>query len=198
MKLKKWIYLIITLIILSSAGIWTFKNYNFNSSFYIGQPIDSLNHVYVYFNGGVENVVERNTTTDGYNLGLKYQCVEFVKRYYYEHFNHKMPDSYGHAVDFFNPSIIDGDKNIQRNLFQFSNPSFSLPKINDILIFSGTIFNKYGHVAIVSDISENKIEIIQQNPGQYGKSRECFTIEKINGKWKIKNNRILGWLSKNK
>ncbi|MFA0963395.1 hypothetical protein AB9P05_16445 [Roseivirga sp. BDSF3-8] len=47
----------------------------------------------------------RNLTPDGYNLGLKYQCGEFMKRYYYLHLNHKMPDSYGHARDFFNPSL---------------------------------------------------------------------------------------------
>ena len=51
-----------------------------------GSKLDSLNGVYVYFNGSMRNVSGRNTTPDGYNLGLKYQCVEFVKRYYYKHY----------------------------------------------------------------------------------------------------------------
>ena len=67
----------------------------------IGDKVDSLNGVFVYYNHSVGNVSGRNTTADGYNLGLKYQCVEFVKRYYYENLNHKMPNSYGHAKDFF-------------------------------------------------------------------------------------------------
>lgn len=46
-----------------------------------------------------------------YNIGLKYQCVKFVKRYYYEHLNHKMPDSYGHEKDFFDNTIADGQLN---------------------------------------------------------------------------------------
>src|SRR5690554_774597 len=118
----------------------------------IGDKLDSLNGVYVYYNSNVSNVSGRNTTTDGYNLGLKYQCVEFVKRYYYEHLNHKMPDSYGHAKDFFDNTVTDGQLNKKRNLIQYRNPSQTKPKVDDLLIFGGSIFNKYGHVAIVSNV----------------------------------------------
>ncbi|MFN6047371.1 MAG: hypothetical protein ACK45C_05080, partial [Bacteroidota bacterium] len=63
----------------------------------IGDKLDSFNNVYVYYNGSISHVLERNISKDGYNLGLKFQCVEFVKRYYYQYYKHKMPDSYGHA-----------------------------------------------------------------------------------------------------
>jgi hypothetical protein len=107
-----------------------------------------------------------------------------------------MPDSYGHAKDFFNPKIADGKINKKRNLIQFSNPSFSKPKINDILIFKGYLFNKFGHVAIVSKVTDNQIEIIQQNPGPFSGSREIYNLENKNEHWKIENTRILGWLRK--
>lgn len=175
---------------------WTFKKFNFNSDYSVGQQIDSLSGVFVFYNGGVDNITGRNTTNDGYNLGLKYQCVEFVKRYYYEHLNHKMPDSYGHAKDFFDNSLVDGQKNQKRNLTQFTNPSRIKPNVDDLLIFDGTIFNKYGHVAIVSNVTENEIEIIQQNSGPFSKSRENFSLDSKDGKWKIKNKRVLGWLRK--
>lgn len=197
MKNKTWKYILIAIIIVSFAGIWSFKKFNFNNNFSIGQKTDSLNGVFVFYNGGVNHISGRNTTADGYNLGLKYQCVEFVKRYYYEYFNHKMPDSYGHAKDFYNKKLTDGQKNIQRNLIQFSNPSISKPQISDLLIFEGTIFNKYGHVAIISKVFDNEIEVIQQNPGPFAKSREIFQLENVNGKWKINNSRILGWLRMN-
>lgn len=171
-------------------------NFNYSSATSVGQKIDSLNGVYVFDNGGVSNLHGRNIAADGYNLGLKYQCVEFVKRYYYEYFNHKMPDSYGHAKDFFDPKIADGKINKKRNLIQFSNPSFSKPQINDILIFKGYVFNKFGHVAIVSKVTNNQIEIIQQNPGPLSGSREIYNLENKNEHWKIDNNRILGWLRK--
>lgn len=198
LKLKRWTYLIIGLLILGFSGLWTFKNFNFNSDFEVGQQIDEFNGVYVYFNGGVGNVTERNTTTDGYNLGLKYQCVEFVKRYYYEHLNHKMPDSYGNAKDFFDKSLKDGQENKQRNLIQYANFSQAKPNVDDLLIFEGTVFNKYGHVAIISKVTDDEVEIIQQNPGPYGQSRETYDLEFENGKWKIDNDRILGWLRKEK
>lgn len=196
MKIKRWTYLLIGLLILSIGGLWNFKKFNSNNDFSIGQPLDSLNGVYVYYNSSVDNVSGRNTTKDGYNLGLKYQCVEFVKRYYYEHLKHKMPDSYGHAKDFFDKTLKDGQKSKKRDLTQYRNSSKTKPKVDDLLIFDGTKFNKYGHVAIISNVTEKEIEIIQQNPGKNGKSRQKFALDNKNGKWEIKNKQILGWLRK--
>lgn len=196
MKIKHWAFLLVRLLFLGFIGLWTFKNLNFNTGYSVGQQIDSLNKVIVYYNGGVGKVSGRNTSEDGYNLGLKYQCVEFVKRYYYEHLNHKMPDSYGHAKDFFDNTLADGEINKKRNLSQYSNPSQSKPEVDDLLIFGSTSINKYGHVAIISKVADKEIEIIQQNPGPFSKSRETFQINHNNGKWEIKNNRILGWLRK--
>ena len=194
--------MLIGLLILGFAGLWTYKKIKFTPSYIVvqppsvGQEIDSLNGVFVFYNGKVGNVTERNTTADGYNLGKKYQCVEFVKRYYYEHLNHKMPDSWGDAKDFFDNTLADGQKNRTRNLTQFTNQSKTKPKVDDLLIFDGTITNKFGHVAIISKVMDNKIEIIQQNPGPYGKSRETFPLDKKNGKWEIENKGVLGWLRK--
>lgn len=197
LTIKRIIFTLTGISFLGIVGLLTFTKINFNSDYAIGEPIDSLNHVIVYYNGGVGNVVERNLAEDGYNLGLKYQCVEFVKRYYYEHLNHKMPDSYGHAKDFFDISLSDGQMNAKRDLIQFSNSSDSIPKINDLVVFSGTILNRYGHVAIISNVTNNKIEIIQQNPGPFGISREEIDLVNENGKWKIENEDILGWLREN-
>lgn len=169
------------------------KKIDFNSEHQVGDVLDSLNHVKVYYNGGVSNVEERNTV-DGYNLGLKYQCVEFVKRYYFEHYNHRMPDTYGNAKDFFNPILQDGEINPQRNLIQYSHPSKSKPQVGDLIIFDGTVFNKYGHVAIISKVTDNEVEIIQQNPGPFGDSKERFSLKQENSRWKIGNEKTLGWL----
>ncbi|WP_299525677.1 CHAP domain-containing protein [Winogradskyella sp.] len=162
----------------------------------MGEELDNLNGVSVYYNGGVDNVNGRALTEDGYNLGLKFQCVEFVKRYYYEALNHKMPESYGHAKDFFNSNLKDGQINKQRGLIQHTNPSKSKPKVNDLLVYSGTLSNKYGHVSIISKVKEKEIEIIQQNPGPYGNSRETYSLSFEDGQWLINNSRVLGWLRK--
>lgn len=197
MKNKLLIFSIIALLILGFAGVWSYKKSHSTPKYTVGQKIDQFNEVSVFYNGGVGNISGRNKTTDGYNLGLKYQCVEFVKRYYYEYFNHKMPDSFGHAKDFYSKSIGDGKYNSKRDLTQYSNPSKSQPQVNDLIIFSGTPFNKFGHVAIISKVTNNEIEIIQQNPGPLGKSRESISLNNKNGKWEIKNGRVMGWLRKN-
>lgn len=194
-KIKQGIIIIVALIACYRLyrGV---KKINFNSKYEVGQKIDSLNNVIVYYNGGVDNVEKRNTK-DGYNLGLEFQCVEFVKRYYYEYYNHKMPDSYGHAISFFDKSITDGQLNTKRNLIQYTNPSTSKPEEGDLLVMKGSFFNKYGHVAIVSAVTDSSIEIIQQNPGPFSPSRETILLEKLtSGKWEMKNDRILGWLRK--
>lgn len=191
---KSILFIIITVIILGIVGLVAYKKCKFSPSVAIGVRIDSLNGVYVYNNRNFSNISGRNITSDNYNLGLKYQCVEFVKRYYYEHFNHRMPDSYGNAKDYFDRKLGDGKRNKRRNLTQHTNPSTVRPKRNDLLVFSGSIFNKFGHVAIVSKVSDTEIELIQQNAGSVNNSRERFRLTHLDGRWKIDNERIIGWL----
>lgn len=166
----------------------------FDRNYYIGKKIDSFNNVDVFYNGNPTNVSGRNLTSDGYNLGLNYQCVEFVKRYYYEHLNHKMPNAFGHAKDFYNKETIDGKINYSRNLLQYNNPSISKPKVNDILVLDKSTFNKFGHVSIVCKVDRNSIEVIQQNV--FLNTRDNYDLKFVDGKWELDNKRILCWLRK--
>ena len=162
----------------------------------VGEKIDSLDGVYVYYNGLISHVKDRNVSKDGYNIGLRWQCVEFVKRYYYEALNHKMPNSYGHAKHFYAPGLKDGQKNPDRNLRQFNNPSQYKPRRGEIIIFDGNTWNPYGHVAIISAVTEKSIEIIQQNPGPKAKSRSTFDLNDSKGLWTIEDTSVLGRLGK--
>ncbi len=170
------------------------RKINPNPKFEIGQALDSLNGVKVYYNGGVGHTGKRNVSGDGYNIGLTYQCVEFVKRYYYEFYHHKMPDSYGNAKDFFDQSVEDGELSKKRDLIQFTNPSKEKPCSGDLVVFDGNIANPYGHVAIISKVAEQTIEITQQNPGPYASSRANFTLDSTNTGFRIEEARLLGWL----
>lgn len=162
----------------------------------IGDEVDSLDGVAVYYNGKIGNTAGRNLAPDGYNLGLKWQCVEFVKRYYYEHYNHKMPDSYGHAYSFFNDTLPHGAFNKQRGLYQYHNGNNVKPQKGDLIIMSPTVFNSYGHVAIIAKVDADYVTIIQQNPGPVQSSRETFKLTQEGDNWRIDNNRIWGWLRK--
>ncbi|WP_062061147.1 CHAP domain-containing protein [Aquimarina longa] len=185
----------VAILILIFFGIKMTKKINFNTRYTAGQVIDSLHHVKVYYNGGVSHTEGRNLAPDGYNLGIKYQCVEFVKRYYYEYLNHQMPDTYGNAKDFFDSDLKDGVINPQRNLLQYHNGATVPPRENDILIIDKSLWNPYGHVAIIAAVQQDSITIIQQNPGPFGKSREQLSIQQSEGTYYIDNNRVLGWLT---
>ncbi len=194
---KRTILLFSLLVVISLFFYKKRKSININPIYQIGESIDDLEGVEVFFNGSIGHVENRNVSKDGYNLGLRWQCVEFIKRFYLDFFNHKMPDSYGHAKDFFDKKIRDGELNKVRNLIQHSNPSLARPQKYDILIFGETSSNAFGHVAIISKVSDDKIEIIQQNMGYFGSSREKLKLIFEKWKWEIVNPKILGRLSKN-
>ncbi|MCM0147178.1 CHAP domain-containing protein [Photobacterium galatheae] len=193
----------LTLFLISFLGVGAYQivtKVNLNPQYQVGDEIDALNGIAVYYNGGVNHVSERNLSADGYNIGLKYQCVEFIKRYYFEYLNHRMPDTYGHAKDFFDKGLKSGELNSQRDLIQFSNGTGALPKVNDIVVYDASILNPYGHVAIVSQVNSEtqSIEIIQQNPGPFTGSRETYVMDENQEGWSIQHPNILGWLSQRK
>ncbi|MEO1625696.1 MAG: CHAP domain-containing protein [Bacteroidota bacterium] len=160
----------------------------------IGEVIDDLNGIPVYYNGySIHNTSGRHLSADGYNYGLKWQCVEFVKRYYFDHFQHRMPNPWGHAKDFFNLYLPNGAYNKDRDLYQWRNGSKQKPRVDDIVVFGG---NQFGHVAIVSKVKEDSIEIVQQNVG--ADSRTRFRLTKRNGRWYVRSSKILGWLTRTK
>lgn len=196
--MRKVIVVISILLIVGGIGV-VFKDkiiakFHPNAKYKFGDSIDALNGVAVYFNGDVGHCGARNRSTDGYNIGIKYQCVEFVKRYYYFCYKHKMPETAGNAIDFFNPKYEDGELNKERGLIQFKNPSKSKPEVGDLLVMKGRAGNKFGHVAIVSKVEPNQIEIIQQNPGRFGSSRAGFDLENKEDNYFVNSDRILGWL----
>ena len=195
MKTSRKVWLVATpIVLLFIAGYLTATHLNSNPRRSIGQELDALNGVPVFYNGPVGNTTGRSISRDGYNLGLKYQCVEFVKRYYYERFGHKMPDPYGHAREFFDGKLRDGEWNRNRALLQFANGSEAEPAPDDILVLGPSTFNEYGHVAIISKVSDREVEIVQQNPGPFESSRAQFSMHFRYGKWFIENDRVLGWL----
>lgn len=187
--------LVLLLAALVWGGYYQLTRSALNAKAARAQVIDVFNGVTVHYNGGVNESYGRNLTADGYNLGIKYQCVEFVKRYYYQRFGHRMADSYGHARDFFDQKLADGALNPARGLSQFANGGVSLPQPEDILVFGPSLLNPYGHVAIVAEVNPYAVVVIQQNAGPVLSSREAFPLQRLaNGGVRIADARIRGWL----
>lgn len=81
----------------------------------------------------------------------------------------------------------------RRALVQYHNGAIK-PKVNDIVVFDSSLLNPYGHVAIVSRVFEHELEIIQQNSGPFGSSRETINLQKVDGGWQIDRSNVLGLL----
>jgi hypothetical protein len=187
---RKWLALATTLFI----AWWVGTQVNLNGAHHPGEVIDRFNGVAVYYNGAIDHDAGRNLAPDGYNLGLRWQCVEFVKRYYYEHYGHRMPEARGNAREFFDAGIRNGAMNPARGLLQFRNDGSALPQVGDIVVFDGWLANPYGHVAIVSQVDHEGMEVVQQNPGPFGVSRERFAVGMVDGQPRLAARRLLGWL----
>jgi hypothetical protein len=185
---------ILLLVAFAAAGYLVATRFNVNPMHTPGDKLDEFNGVAVYYNGAINHTSGRRTTEDGYNLGLKFQCVEFVKRYYHERFNHKMPNSMGHAKAFFSMAVRDGELNKERMLLQYRNGAGSRPLVDDLIVFAPWALNRFGHVAIVSEVGADFIEVIQQNAGPFGTTRERFPLLRHEGQWRVGHDRVLGWL----
>lgn len=193
MTLKKKIILlfvaltaVLLLFLLKRYPVQVLKN-----SLTIGDTLDCFNGVYILNNGAdySKSHGKSYSADSSYYYGKKWQCVEFVKRYYYEFLHHKMPNGFGHAHSFFNKTIEHGKLNKDRGLIQFKNGGNQIPKVNDLLVFDG----QYGHVAIVSKVSEDEIEVVQQNI--YMTPRQTFVLKKENNCYTVGEKRKpLGWL----
>ncbi|MBN1998906.1 CHAP domain-containing protein [candidate division KSB1 bacterium] len=165
----------------------------FKKTYKVGDVIDSFNGVTVFYNGenGAANH-GRHYSEDGYYFGQRWQCVEFVKRYYYQVLSHKMPEVWGHATDFFEPELEDGTLNSSRDLLQYRNGGSEKPRADDIIVFR---HNGFGHVAIVAAVYPSSIEIIQQN--KLLKSREKLPLINTGGRYTVGGEVVpAGWLRK--
>ena len=150
-----------------------------------GDSLGSFNGVAAYYNEGFNSCVpNRHMSADGYSYGIRWQCVEYVRRYYKIHLNHKMSSRYGNAADYFRDDIGHGDLNTDRNLKQFQNNNTEKPKTHDILVFKD-LAPPYGHMCIVMEVNNSTVQVIEQNFGA-----RCFRtlgLERNGDNWEISN-----------
>jgi hypothetical protein len=179
---------IFILLVLAAVAIVVLLIWN---SFKVGKVLDTYRGVPVYDNGLLFfRSYGKHYAQDGYYYGQKWQCVEYIKRFLHDAKNHNMPDGMGHAKSFFDPSLPDGAPNTRRGLVQYRNGSPHAPQPDDLLVFTDT---KYGHVAIVTQVSADSVEIIQQNI--LAGTRRRLTLATTNGHYFITAPRFpAGWL----
>ena len=116
-----------------------------------------------------------------------------MKRYYYDVYKHKFPNTYGHAKCFWNIAAGQGKFKKGLVLYQYYNDYTTQPKVGDLVCFP---LSKYGQVAIVAKIGDTTVEVIQQNIK--GKTRGTYKLKSANGKFSMTNGDVkpIGWLRK--
>ncbi|MEN3929644.1 CHAP domain-containing protein [Microvirga sp. W0021] len=179
-------------LLLSGAVVAGAKIYfhSIHKTYENGIIIAQLDDVPVYDNGPIFNIAHgRHYAEDGYYLGQKWQCVEFIKRYLYQAKGHRMPDVWGHAISYYDKELPHGKLNDKRGMIQFQQGGNEKPQQGDLIVFSGA--GGYGHVAIIAAVSDNEVEIVQQNSPP---AREKLPLISKDGNWEIGKRSTLGWL----
>ncbi|MDB5386553.1 MAG: hypothetical protein JWM11_2199, partial [Planctomycetaceae bacterium] len=115
-------------------------------------PIGSFNNVEAKSNGTPLNNSHTYNTDMDVTTGLEWQCVEYVNRYYFEHY----------GIDLLSLGSLNADSfySASLGLNRYANGSNTQPQVGDILCFGG---GDFGHVAIIREVTPTQIFVIQQN-----------------------------------
>ena len=168
-----------------------------------GKITGSLDGVAGYYNGSNESTTwESHYSKDGFYYGEKWQCVEFVRRYYYDALQHKIPTK-GDARKWFTPGLEDGAATFDglkqynyagRGTRAGNDDGFSVkPQKGDILVLQT---GSYGHVAVVADVSDTNLKIAQQNVVDDGFITDIPIVKLSNGSWRLSEKSPLALLRK--
>ncbi|MCB0405230.1 MAG: bifunctional glutathionylspermidine amidase/synthase, partial [Bdellovibrionales bacterium] len=142
---------------------------------------------------------------DGIYMGYKWQCVEFARRWLYVNYGYVFNDI-AMAYDIFKLSSVRVVKDSTAlPLHSFRQGSLRHPVPGSLLVWEeGGHFENTGHVAIVTEVLEDRIRIAEQNndhsiwPEGHNYSRELHTsIDEKGGFWiecYYQDANILGWV----
>ncbi|MBL7832214.1 MAG: CHAP domain-containing protein [Saprospiraceae bacterium] len=121
----------------------------------VGAQSGSFNGVPAYMNCPIGS---SNTYGDSYvgsvYVGKKWQCVEYVQRYYKIVYNLNIKPAFGNANTYWT-----NNNHSSVGLQKFANGSVA-PQVGDILVSTS---GSFGHVAIVTGVTSSTVSIIDQN-----------------------------------
>jgi surface antigen len=151
-----------------------------------GSWVGSFNGVDAYSNGS--NLYDSGSYSC---CGLKWQCVEYVNRYYVQALGHQNLKGTGHAKSYFGTAASKG-------LVAYTNTNAAPPAVNDMLASAGGAF---GHIAIVREVGPDYVKVIHQNwSNTQSDNAKTLWMSFSNGKYTVSgfsaNYPVQGWLRK--
>jgi len=147
-----------------------------------GAYLGSYNGVAVYSNGASVGYTSGLNNVSGYSTGYKWQCVEYVNRFYWQKYGKKIAG--GNAGEYFGKAAGKGLK-------ACANGGSAQPQEGNILCSNG---GGSGHVGIISRVpritgaGNYTIDVVQQNwtpksaVGDYT-TRHTLTVTKKSGQY---------------
>ncbi|NCX49122.1 MAG: CHAP domain-containing protein, partial [Gammaproteobacteria bacterium] len=136
-------------------------------------------------------------------MGYKWQCVELARRWLYINRGYVFEDV-PMAYDIFDIKSFLTRDGLRLPAYAFRNGARRKPEVGALLIWSPAgEFERTGHVAVITEVLENSVRIVEQNVEHHGwgdlewarslslseNSRGEFTIECTYG-----DTHILGWV----
>lgn len=118
---------------------------------------------------------------DGHYTGKKWECVEFVRRYYQQIFGLTFP-SIKNAYNLMHMSSmksLDGSSTVRCTFYKRGTP-----QLHDILIFDHEI---HGHTAIVVKVLKDLVYVAEQNWGFWNGAGYSRKVS-------LQDPTLLGWL----
>lgn len=155
-----------------------------------GTQVGSYAGIPAYSNGTVAYNSGTNNYIDGNYIGLKWQCVEYVRRYYYLVKGMNLAAAHtGNANTFYANASTMG-------LSAYANGGSTPPQEGDLLTSAG---GSYGHVAIVRSVSGSQVCAIEQNfANTTSDNNHCMTLTSSGGAYALSgfngSYSVQGWL----
>lgn len=170
-----------------SEPILVYTNPVYTTSSTFGTLLGTVDGVDVRYNplGYASNI---NNTYNGTTTGMKWQCVEFVNRYYLQVYGMNIRIAGTNANQYYTTAS-------QRGLVAKNNGGSTAPRVGDVLCFSGGS-GGYGHVMIITEVSSNQIKVAQQNTGNNVAPIGCAFSRSGNTITALSNYSCQGWLRK--
>ncbi len=133
--------------------VYTIPSYSTGS--YFGRNQGTVDGAPVYYNANTSPTTYNYY--NGINTGYKWQCVEFINRYYLQVYGMDIRGTTGgNAYQYYSLAS-------QKGLLAYVNEGPTPPRVGDILCFSGGTGN--GHVSIITEVGSNQIKVAHQNVG---------------------------------
>ena len=111
----------------------------------------------------INDFIQKNHYEKNIYTGIQWECVEYVRRWYIKIFNLTFP-SIENAFDIWNiPYVYDPVTKKQLRFDSVANGTNVEPRVGDILVFTQNEFYPYGHVAIITRLTQDYVYLAEQN-----------------------------------